>query len=250
MGRTIVIGDVHGCADELGDLLAKLRVNSQDRLIQVGDLVNRGPDSARCVQIAQENGFELVLGNHELRLLNGVKTGDHSLLKSYDCATLAKLDDTDWAYLEQAARYLYLPVYNAVVVHGGFLPDRPWREQTLRMMTRIQVVTAGGLAAKRSEAPNAPAWASEWAKSWREGDRSRPFVVYGHTPRPEIFFRTGSIGIDTGCVYGGYLTAYIVEEARCVQVPARNVYALSKRFAHLAQQRNQARLPDEGSGLL
>lgn len=230
MERTIVIGDVHGCADELGDLLDRLDVKDQDRIIQVGDLINRGPDSVRCVRMAQAYRFELVFGNHELRLLQARESGDLAKLKAYDFGTLAQLTDADWSFLQQARPYSYLAQHRAVVVHGGFLPHQPWQFQSLEITARIQVIGPDGQAAKRSEAPEAPAWACEWAKVWTETDASRPFVIYGHTPRPEVFHQEGSVGIDTGCVYGGHLTAFIIEEARCIQVPARRAYAASKRF--------------------
>ena len=230
MERTIVIGDVHGCADELGDLLDRLQVKDRDRIIQVGDLINRGPDSSRCVRIAQAHGFEMVLGNHELRLLKARQSGDISALKAYDYGTLAELTDGDWAFLQQARPYCHLAQYQAVVVHGGFLPNQAWQSQSLEVTARIQVIDADGQAAKRSQAPEAPAWACEWAKVWTETDASRPFVIYGHTPRPAVFHQKGSVGIDTGCVYGGHLTAFVVEEARCIQVPARCAYVASKRF--------------------
>ena len=230
MERTIVIGDVHGCADELGDLLDRLQVQEQDRIIQVGDLINRGPDSERCVRIAQAHRFDLVYGNHELRLLQARKSGDNSTLKAYDFGTLAQLKDADWSFLQQARPYYYLASHRAVVVHGGFLPNQPWQSQSLEITARIQVIDSDGRAAKRSQAPEAPPWACEWAKRWSEADTSRPFVIYGHTPRPEVFHQKGSVGIDTGCVYGGHLTAFVLEEGRCVQVPARRAYAASKRF--------------------
>ena len=67
-----------------------------------------------------------------------------------------------------------------------------------------------------TDEPDAPPWADLWG--------GPPFVVYGHTPRPEIYKLKWSIGIDTGCVLGGYLTAYILPERRTVQVKARQRY--------------------------
>ena len=83
-------------------------------------------------------------------------------------------------------------------------------------MTRIQVVTRDGRAGKRSAAPDAPAWADVW--------NGPPFVVYGHTPRPEIYKLKWSVGIDTGCVLGGSLTAYVLPSRSFVQVRARQRY--------------------------
>ena len=103
-----------------------------------------------------------------------------------------------------------------VLVHGGFLPDQPWRRQPARVVTRIQVVDRDGEPRKRAEAPDAPHWSEVW--------RGPPFVVYGHTPREDVERTKWTIGIDTGCAQGGSLTAYILPEGRIVQVRARRRY--------------------------
>ncbi len=222
MSRTIAIGDVHGCADELEELLEALDLSPQDRIIQVGDLVNRGPDSRRVIRLVREYKIEAILGNHEIRLLTAIREQTASILKDYDIATLKDLHKEDWDYLSSLPHHIYDAKRNIVFVHGGFLPGRPWREQGASITANIQVIDASGNAAKRSDAPEARPWADHWTGS--------PFVVYGHTPRPNAYQRTGSIGIDTGCVYGGHLTAYIIEEQSFVQVRARKTYAHSKRL--------------------
>lgn len=222
MPRTITIGDVHGCADEFEELLITLKLNPDDRVIQVGDLVNRGPDSHRVVKLACEYKVESVLGNHELRLLTARKKNDKSLLKDYDTPTFDRLTKNDWKYMSQMPKYIHLEELDTVIVHGGFLPNEPWETQSVETITSIQVVDAKGRPAKRSDAPDKPAWAVDWKKG--------PFVVYGHTPRPNIFDLPRSIGIDTGCVYGGHLTAYIIEDKSIVQVRAKEAYARSRRL--------------------
>ena len=69
MARTLVVGDVHGCLDELRDLLDAVHYSSADRLVFVGDLVDRGPDSVGVVRLAQDLGAVAVLGNHERKHL-------------------------------------------------------------------------------------------------------------------------------------------------------------------------------------
>jgi hypothetical protein len=108
------------------------------------------------------------------------------------------------------------PELNMVLVHGGFLPNIPWNKQPADVITRIQVVDKDGNARKRADSPESPWWADLWG--------GPPFVVYGHTPRPEVYKLKWSIGIDTGCVLGGSLTAYILPERRLVQVKARQRY--------------------------
>ena len=222
MPRTIAIGDVHGCADEFEELLTKLELKPDDWVIQVGDLVNRGPDSHRVIELAREYRVESIVGNHELRLLTARGKNKPSQLNKYDQVTLEELTTDDWKYLEAMPKFLYDAQIDTVIVHGGFLPNKPWQTQGSDLITNIQVIDKKGKAAKRSDAPDAAPWADSWGGS--------PFVVYGHTPRPRVLERKGSIGIDTGCVYGGYLTAYIIEDKSFVQVVAHKAYAHSKRL--------------------
>jgi predicted phosphodiesterase len=222
MPRTIAIGDVHGCADEFEELLRRLELKADDRVIQVGDLVNRGPDSHRVIELARKYQVEAIIGNHELRLLSARKKNKPSLLKEDDQATVEQLTENDWKYLEAMPKFLYDAQIDTVIVHGGFLPNKPWQTQGSDLITKIQVIDKKGKAAKRSEAPDAAPWADYWG--------GNPFVVYGHTPRPRVLERKGSIGIDTGCVYGGQLTAYIIEDKSLIQVLARKAYAQSKHL--------------------
>lgn len=215
-GRLIAVGDIHGCHLEFAELLSRLALTKADRLILLGDLVNRGPDSARVIDLALENGASSLLGNHELRLLKYRRTGDRKLLKDGDLATFTALRDEHWRYLEAMKLHHEEPELNTVFVHGGFLPTEAWQKQPAEIVTRIQVVDRNGRPAKRADAPDSPAWADLWS--------GPPFVVYGHTPRPEVYKRKWSLGIDTACVQGGLLTAYEVVEKRFTQVKARQRY--------------------------
>ncbi len=215
-GRLIAIGDIHGCHAEFAELLAQLALTRDDRLVLLGDLVNRGPDSCKVIELARAHRATALLGNHELRLLKYRKTGDKKYVKEHDLDTFDKLQPSDWEFMEKMPLTVEEPELNVVFVHGGFLPTEPWSKQNAEIVTRIQVVTRDGQPAKRSDDPAAPAWADLWS--------GPPFVVYGHTPRPEIYKLKWSLGIDTGCVLGGSLTAYILPEKRFVQVRARARY--------------------------
>jgi len=215
-GRIIAIGDIHGCHQEFADLLAALAPTPDDRLVLLGDLVNRGPDSGRVIDLAREHRALSLLGNHELRLLNHRRTGDESHLKEADRETIARLRPEDWSYLEAMPLTHEVPELNTVFVHGGFLPDEPWQKQSAAVVTRIQAIDADGRPCKRSDAPDALPWADLW--------NGPPFVVYGHTPRPEVYKLKWSVGIDTACVMGGHLTAFVLPERRLVQVKARKRY--------------------------
>jgi serine/threonine protein phosphatase 1 len=215
-GRLIAVGDIHGCHKEFADLIDKLDLRKDDRLILLGDLINRGPDSGKVVELAREYATVSLLGNHELRHLNYRRTDDPSHLKKYDYATMEQLRGKDWDYLENMKLTYEDEELGVVCVHGGFLPDRPWQKQPARIVTRIQMVDKDGQPRKRAEAPDAPHWSELW-----EGP---PFVVYGHTPREEVARTKWTLGIDTACCMGGSLTAYVMPERKLVQVKARERY--------------------------
>jgi len=215
-GRIIAIGDIHGCHAEFSELLERLDLKPEDQLILLGDLVNRGPDTCKVIDLAREHRALSLLGNHELRLLNFRKSSDTAFLKEGDVDTYEKLRPDDWTYLEHMPLTNYVEELNTVFVHGGFLPNEPWQKQPASVITRIQVIDAEGRPRKRADAEDSPAWADLWS--------GPPFVVYGHTPRKEIYKLKWSVGIDTGCAMGGQLTAYILPEKRFVQVKARRKY--------------------------
>jgi serine/threonine protein phosphatase 1 len=216
-GRLIAIGDVHGCHEEMEDLLTLLNPTADDKILFLGDLVNRGPDSHRCIEIARSIGAQSLLGNHELRLLRYRLTGDRTILHPVDHDTLKQLQTEDWNYLSSMHLYYHDEGSDTVFVHGGFLPDRPWYSQPASIVTRIQVVGPTPKQIRRADAPpNSPLWADLW--------KGPPFVVYGHIPSQEVIRRPWSLGIDTACAGGGKLTAYILPDKKIVQVPSRRVY--------------------------
>lgn len=215
-GRLIAIGDIHGCHLEFAELLARLAPTRDDRLILLGDLINRGPDSNKVLDLAREAKATCLLGNHEWRLLKYRRTGEKKVLKDGDLETIEKLRPDDWDFIAAMPLTFEEPALNIVFVHGGFLPNEPWQKQPAEVVTRIQVIDREGRPAKRADKPDAPAWADLWS--------GPPFVVYGHTPRPEIYKLKWSLGIDTACVFGGHLTAYLLPEKRFLQIKARQRY--------------------------
>lgn len=214
--RIIAIGDIHGCHEELTSLLERLQVTDDDRLIFLGDLINRGPDSIAVLDIVRKYDCITLLGNHELRLLEYQRTGGTTKLKETDANTLAALRPEDWALMKTFVTMHYEPSIDTVFVHGGFEPGVPWRNQSVEIVTHVQVVDQQGRGHKRAECPQGVLWADLW--------NGPPFVVYGHTPRPEIYKLKWSVGIDTACAMGGHLTAYILPEKRFVQVKAKRRY--------------------------
>lgn len=212
-GRVIAIGDVHGCADELEELIDRLQPQRNDRIIMLGDLVNRGPDSRRAIALARKHAHRSLLGNHELRLLNYRRSGDSSRLKRTDYDTLAQLGSSEWRYLEEMPLTFAVPELDTVFVHAGFLPHVPWCEQGASIVTRIQVVGPGNQPEKAAHCPGAPHWSELW--------KGPPFVIYGHTPVPKPLRHTSSLGIDTDCARGGRLTACVLPGCEIVQVESR-----------------------------
>lgn len=216
-GRIIAIGDIHGCHQEFSELLARLKLTKKDRLILVGDLVNRGPDSCKVLDLARKHDAIALLGNHERRLLEAYHRDDRSSLqRPTDRLTYDQLRRKDWRFLEAMPLTHEEPEINTVFVHGGFLPGKSWRKQSASIVTEVQVIDADGFPRKRREAPDALPWADYW--------KGPPYVVYGHTPRPDVYKRKWSMGIDTACAMGGRLTALILPEKRIIQVKARKRY--------------------------
>lgn len=215
-GRLIVIGDVHGCISELEKLIKKVRLQKSDQVLFLGDLINRGPDSKAVIRLAKALNANSLVGNHEYRLLQFYHNLDTLGLKPYELSTMKTLTAEDWNYLASMVLWLEHPMSNTVFVHGGFLPGIPWRRQSASVVTQVQLVDKTGNPRRRGEYSRGKFWADLW--------KQEPFVVYGHTPRPKVYRTTQSIGIDTGCVWGGRLTALILPDKKILQVSARKNY--------------------------
>lgn len=217
-GRIFAVGDVHGCLDELEELLGMLRLSAIDRLVFLGDLINRGPASIEVVHYVRRlRNTRCLLGNHELRLLRACRSGNTSGLKDYDWETFGKMTPEDWEFFDNMEILLEIPREGTVFVHGGFLPAPNWREQGAEIVTEVQHLDPQKRQwGRRRQLPDGVPWQNCW-----EGP---PFVICGHTPRREVFRRPWSMCIDTGCVYGGKLTACEIRTLELFQVPARANY--------------------------
>src|SRR5579863_8115395 len=121
MARTVIVGDVHGCAGELEELLEKVRFDSgKDRLVSVGALVVRGPDSPGTLDLVRKVGGTAARGNHEERLLAHRHRGK---AVSADHERVARqLSDVHWKMLEAMPLWLRLPEHGLLVVHAGVIP--------------------------------------------------------------------------------------------------------------------------------
>jgi len=206
--RTLIVGDVHGCLDELNALLRKAEWTPDDRLVLVGDLVAKGPDSQGVVQRARELGALGVLGNHDDHVL---KRRDGKGLKKHHADVAAALTDPDWRYLERLPLWLELDDVSALVVHGGLMPGVALREQERHLLLNLRSIDSRGRPSSRvSEG-------EPWVTTWK-GPRT---VLFGHDALRGLQQYSSAYGLDTGCVYGKALTAVWLPERLVVQVEAR-----------------------------
>jgi hypothetical protein len=212
MKRTIIFGDIHGCLDEWKELMDKLAVTAEDHLISVGDMICRGPFSAQVLDLAMSlSNFTYILGNHELRFLNSWREGLIPNTKSYDLETVWQMSDRFENYMNFiASKFLYAELPEAIVVHAGLRPNIPLHEQTPRDLTEIRELETDG-------------------RPWYEHYQGKKPVVFGHWVRREPLMRENVIGLDTGCVYGGKLSAYVLPEARIVTISARKSYKIRSK---------------------
>ncbi len=205
--RTIFIGDIHGCFSELKELLLKLAVRPEDDLISLGDIICKGPDSKGVLDWAiKTKNLRCIIGNHELRYLLYWKEGLLPDQKPYDLKTVLQLGNQFGRYM----RFLdSLPV--AILgrgwraVHAGFDPRYPFEGQSKWELTNIRRL-------------------ADTKKPWYESYKGRELIVFGHWVRREVLQRKNAVCLDTGCVYGGKLSALVWPENKIVSVPARRVY--------------------------
>jgi hypothetical protein len=227
MGRTILVGDVHGCARELEDLLAYVGWTTRDRLVLVGDLVVRGPKPHGVIELCRALGAQAVRGNHEDRLLRWRRsrgTPAELRVSSLTRRTAEALKPRDWEYIESLPLWLDLPDHNVRVVHAGLVPGRPIEEQDARSLLYI-----------RALGPRGEAVEARGQRSWAHLYEGPEHVVFGHNAKEEPEIAEHATGLDTGVVYGGRLTAMVLRAGErppiaaerrsvLVSIPARKAY--------------------------
>jgi len=232
-----IIGDVHGCADEVVELLEKLGygIGASDggfeirppegrRAIFLGDLVDRGPESPEVLRLVMgmvASGAALcVPGNHDAKLVRALR-GKDVQLKYGLAGTMEQFEDEPpefrdavASFLDQLVSHYVLDGGRLVVAHAGLKERFQGRASGKVRDFALFGETTGetdefGLMVRYD-------WASEY--------RGKASVVYGHTPVPEAGWINRTINIDTGCAFGGSLTALRYPERELVSVPARRTY--------------------------
>jgi bis(5'-nucleosyl)-tetraphosphatase (symmetrical) len=235
VGRRIFVGDIQGCREELEQLLELVRYDAAaDTLEPVGDLVNRGPDSLGALRLLKRLGAGGVLGNHDLHLLR-VAAGQRSPGRKDTIGDVLAADDRPELLAWLAERPFVKSLGDVLLVHAGLHPG--WGDPVTRLAGRDPLVehpdvrfavtarwcTATGEQPGGDEDPPDAARFRPWFEHWPL--RGGLTVVFGHWARRGLVLRPGFRGLDTGCVWGGRLSAWIAEEDRIVGVPARRTYA-------------------------
>lgn len=229
-----IIGDVHGCCDELESLLRVLGYETVEGLwrhaagrkaVFVGDLVDRGPrivDTLNLVMQMQAAGHALcVPGNHDVKLLQKLNGKDVKVAHGL-AETLAELESQpdDWKsklkkFLDDLISHYVLDDGKLVVAHAGLKEEMQGRGSGAVRAFCLYGETTG--ETDEFGLPVRYPWASEY--------RGNAVVVYGHTPVPQAEWLNRTINIDTGCVFGGKLTALRYPELETIAVDAARTYA-------------------------
>lgn len=218
MASIAVIGDVHGCLDELEALIALCGHPRGGALCLVGDLVAKGPDSRGVLALVRELGASAVRGNHDQRVLSHKLAIDAGLppprLRPTHAAVAHALDDRDFALLASLPLFLRLPAEQAIVVHAGLVHGVPPEQQDPDLLMNMRTLRPDGTPSRRAE--DGVLWGSRWP--------GPELVLFGHHALQGLQQHPFAIGLDTGCVYGGRLTACLLPERRILSVPARRAY--------------------------
>lgn len=217
----LVMGDVHGCYDEMMHLYETARQQQQhnnqkdfDAVICVGDLVNKGPKSYAALQhVRTQPHWYTVRGNHEegalkyvhkQRIKNQHQPDDNTNSK-YAWTSELTADDMD--YMKELPYTIWLESFQTMIVHSGLMPGVPLEEQSPNDMITMRNID------------NEP-----WARVWNEHPSSSYKVIFGHDAKRGLQTYPKALGLDTGCCYGKVLTGVILPQGTIVQVPARQVY--------------------------
>jgi protein phosphatase len=237
-----IIGDVHGCFDELCELLNCLGYQSGldgawkhpdgRKMVFVGDLVDRGPKTPEVVRLVmdcvQAKSALCVPGNHDIKFMRKIRGKDiqitHGLAESL--AQFAAYEQHQPNFGREAADFIDGLVSHYVLDEGKLVVAHAGMKESMqgRGSGAVREFALFGETTGETDEFGLPVrfnWAGEY--------RGAAMVVYGHTPVPDAEWLNRTINIDTGCVFGGKLTALRYPEKELVSVPARQTYAKPAR---------------------
>ena len=229
--KLLIIGDVHGCYDELVELLEEN--NARDPkicIVFVGDLMNKGPKSHQVVKLAREMGAYCVRGNHEevsLREWQKSKTDPCGMKEKFSWLHRLSAEDIKWAM--ELPFSIRIPSRKVTVVHAGMVPGIDVQNQTPDHCLHMRDVIYDAENSKWRGLKKPQADSVPWGSRWPGPDH----IYYGHDARRKLQRYEFATGLDTGCVYGGALTAIFLgegesAEGRLVSVSAHKVYEQTK----------------------
>jgi len=185
-----------------------LQPGNGDRIILLGDMINRGPDSAGVIRFVYESGFESLLGNHEYDYLQKVTQELH----------YRKIHETIGPEIHRwiESLPLYIETDRFLAVHAGLEPHRHPSQSRKELLLNIRTWDGHG---KDLKSPGNPPWYTFY-------NGTVP-IFYGHWAKMGLNLRRKerTFGLDSGCVYGRALSAFVLETGELFQVTARTVYS-------------------------
>lgn len=237
-----IVGDVHGCRDELLALLAALGYRIQPQagdfaitpppgrtLAFAGDLVDRGPASPAVLRLAMAmtragHAF-CVCGNRDLELVRALKGRTVQLTRGME-RTIEQLAAEPDGFRAKALRFLQGLPSHCILDEGRLVVAHAGLKETLQGRTSPE---ARAFALRGQNTGKLDAFGLPIRSNWAAAYRGNALVVYGHTPVAEPLWLNNTVNIDTGCVYGGHLTALRYPERETVSIPAQAVYYRPRR---------------------
>jgi serine/threonine protein phosphatase 1 len=211
--KTFIIGDVHGCYDELQALLDKAGLSADDQIISIGDMVDRGLKSAESLYFLRSTpNPKSIQGNHERKHVRSYR-GETEAAAS-QAITRAQIGEAAYPdaidYMDKLPRYLELT--DATLVHGFWEPGVPIRNQR-------ETVIVGTLSGEDYLQRNG-IW--PWYEYY---DGDKPLVVghrdYSDNQMKPFIYQERVYAIDSRCVYGGSLTGLLLPDFKLISVPSR-----------------------------
>ncbi|HEY5267646.1 MAG TPA: metallophosphoesterase [Candidatus Saccharimonadales bacterium] len=227
--RHIFVGDIHGCVDEFKELLINISYDpKEDRLILLGDLIDRGPDSVGMVKLAREMNLECLMGNHEHKFVKwyrsqGTRVDVYDSKKYYN-----QFSDEDVQYIHNMPTYIELD--DVIAVHAGLKPGILLSNQRKDDLMYLRYTDADKKFVSLKKI-NSIGKEAAGAIFWTEYGPFTKNIVYGHNVhsmtdiKVDTFYEGNACyGIDTGCCFNGRLTALIWETKEIIQVQAQKEY--------------------------
>ncbi|KAG2219004.1 hypothetical protein INT45_013767 [Circinella minor] len=240
--QLFAIGDVHGSIDELNELVNRIKYDYRkgDRIIFMGDLVDKGPDSVAVIRRAKELNAWCVRGNQDdvtLRMWNYLKQNNISpSIKSNEIMQegsvidpinlsdshikiASNMTDEDYRYLNSCPKILGIPALNSLFVHGGVDPRKSLKNQVPYFVMNMRSVKEDGTPTENRTKVN---WADDWNRFQASRDLAvkKPYsdVYYGHDSKLGLQLKAHTFGLDSGCVFGNQLTALELRSRKLTQV--------------------------------